>query len=162
LESTAFLGLGSNKGERKIYLQDAILLISKHNVVLAESSIYQTPPWGYLAQQPFLNQVIKISTTLSPQDLLLLCKQIEVEIGRTPTFRYGPRKIDVDILSYGDLLVDEENLIIPHPELHNRAFMLVPLQEIDPNYHHPKLNISVSKMLDGQNLQEIKILVNQN
>lgn len=156
-----FLGLGSNKGNRKYYLNEAISHLSLKTNVVKKSSIYQTPPWGYLAQQPFLNQVIKLESDFSPESLLKFCKKLEREIGRLPTFRYGPREIDIDILAFDDLIMETENLEIPHPELHNRAFMLIPLQEVEPKFKHPSLNLSIEDMLDGKEISEIQIYQSQ-
>ena len=100
-----YLGLGSNLGDRISLLNQASSLMEPEIKILKESSIYETPPWGYTEQAPFLNQVIKGTTELSPEDLLLFLKEIENKIGRKETFRYGPREIDIDILFYNDRYV---------------------------------------------------------
>jgi len=110
------------------------------------SKVYETPPWGYEDQPLFLNQVIKARTHLSPLALLKRLKEIEQELGRLPVFRYGPRLIDLDILFYDDLEYKSDKLTIPHPEIANRAFVLVPLMEIAPNYIHPVNHKKIADM----------------
>lgn len=110
------------------------------------SKVYETPPWGYEDQPPFLNQVIKARTHLSPSELLKRLKEIERELGRQPIFRYGPRLIDLDILFYDEMEYKSEDLTIPHPEIANRAFVLVPLMEIAPNYIHPVIHKKISDL----------------
>ncbi len=127
------LGLGSNLGDREANLASVLLELPPEVLVRDVSSIYRTTPWGYYDQPDFYNQVISASTTLTPRELLGHLKQIEKRIGRTPTFRYGPRQVDIDILFYGDQVVEEEDLVIPHPRLEERAFVLIPLQEIMPD-----------------------------
>ena len=110
------------------------------------SRIYETAPWGYTRQPAFLNQVIEAHTDLAPLDLLSYIKSIEVNLGRTPTFRYGPRLIDIDIIFYGDQVMDLPGLVIPHPLLEQRPFVLVPLAELAPQLHHP---------VNGQTMQTL-------
>ncbi len=132
-----FIALGSNIGDRVKALNNASDLMPPNIIPISFSKVYETPPWGYEDQPPFLNQVIKARTHLSPPALLKRLKEIERELGRQPIFRYGPRLIDLDILFYDDLEYKSEKLTIPHPEIANRAFVLVPLMEIAPNYIHP-------------------------
>ena len=142
-----YLGLGSNLGDRLENLRDAILKLAPDIKVTAYSSVYQTPPWGFEQQPAFLNQVVMGETHLIPGDLLQYLKNIESVLGRQPTFRNGPRIIDLDILFYDNMIINQPDLIIPHPRLHERAFVLVPFAEIAPNYHHPVLDLSVKEML---------------
>jgi 2-amino-4-hydroxy-6-hydroxymethyldihydropteridine diphosphokinase len=114
---------------------------------LQESPIYVTPPWGYLDQPDFLNQVIEVETVLHPIPLLHLLKDIEAKLGREATFRNGPRLIDLDILFYEQEVVEGEVLQIPHPRLQDRAFVLVPLNDLAPDFMHPVLHKSVREML---------------
>lgn len=143
-----YLGLGSNLGERKDNLEKVITLLSEKLEILVASSVYETPPWGYTDQPAFFNQVIKSGTCLTPLALLEFIKQTEKQMGREPTFRYGPRCIDVDILFYDDLILESEELDIPHPQLTERAFVLVPLAEIAPDLVHPIYNQKISALLE--------------
>jgi len=132
-----FLGLGSNLGNREAYLRTALTALASVVAIDAISSIYETEPVGYSDQPRFLNAVCSGTTALEPLALLCAIKQIERDLGRTPTIRYGPRLIDIDILLYGDLILDTPKLQIPHPRLVERAFMLLPLMEIAPDLCHP-------------------------
>lgn len=134
---TVFIALGSNIGDRMKALKEASDLLPPDINSVSFSKVYETPPWGYEDQSPFLNQVIKAQTHLSPCEVLKRLKEIERELGRQPIFRYGPRLIDLDILFYDEMEHKSEELTIPHPEIANRAFVLVPLMEIAPNYIHP-------------------------
>jgi 2-amino-4-hydroxy-6-hydroxymethyldihydropteridine diphosphokinase len=142
----AYLCLGTNLGDRPANLAAARSALSEFSHLEASSSIYETEPWGYADQPRFLNQVIRISTALEPEDLLAALKNIETRLGRQPTFRYGPRPIDIDILFYDDLLYNSGSLIIPHPRLASRAFVLVPLMELAPDFIHPGLRQPISQL----------------
>jgi 2-amino-4-hydroxy-6-hydroxymethyldihydropteridine diphosphokinase len=133
----AFLGLGSNMGNRIRNLSSAVKSLSEQTTILQVSSVYETEPVGYLRQRRFLNAVARISTVLSPEQLLCYVKDIEHSGGRTPAFRNAPRPIDIDILFYDDIVCHSEQLTIPHPRLVERAFVLVPLSEIAPERRHP-------------------------
>ncbi|WP_020174548.1 2-amino-4-hydroxy-6-hydroxymethyldihydropteridine diphosphokinase [Methyloferula stellata] len=128
------LGLGSNIGDKPANIRRALDLLEARKTVeiVAISSIYRTAPWGYLDQDAFANACALARTRLSPAALLAEAKAIEAEMGREKTIRWGPRLIDIDILFYGDLPLAEPDLILPHKELFNRAFVLVPLAEIAP------------------------------
>ena len=115
--------------------------------VLRRSSIYETAPWGYRDQDDFLNMVVEAETELGPKQLLILLKGIEVQLGRKPRFRNGPREIDIDILLYDDLVLDELVLHIPHPRLHERAFILAPLADLAPNLEIPNTGKKVAEFL---------------
>lgn len=142
-----FIALGTNLGDRQANLAQAKAALPKAIEILQESSIYETPPWGYTDQPPFLNQVLKVSTRLSPRCLLRKLKRIEKKMGREKTFRYGPRLIDLDILFYGQHVIQKYSLQIPHPRLHERAFVLVPLAEIAPDFVHPVFKETVQTLL---------------
>ncbi len=147
---TAYLGLGSNQGRRPDNLSLALALLSQSDALrlLRCSSIYETAPWGYLDQPQFLNCVIAVETRLPPVPLLELAQQVEQTVGRQPTFRYGPRAIDVDILLYGNhvILETQPDLQIPHARMHERAFVLIPLAEIAPDLNHPIQNAAIKTL----------------
>ena len=145
--STAYLGLGTNLGDRKENLRNAIDAIAEKMTVCERSSLYETAAWGYIDQPDFLNQVIKVETSLTPLRLLNFLKKTEVELGRVANFRYGPRQIDVDILFYDEIVKNTGRLQIPHPRLAERAFVLVPLNEIAPSFRHPALKKTVAELL---------------
>ncbi|MHB8061868.1 MAG: 2-amino-4-hydroxy-6-hydroxymethyldihydropteridine diphosphokinase [Ruminiclostridium sp.] len=143
---TAYIGIGSNIGKREENLDRALemLNLAKEVEVTAISSYINTAPVGYTAQPDFLNAAVEVSTTLTPQKLLEVCQHIEKVLKRERSIRWGPRTIDLDILLYGDLIINEENLIIPHPRMIAREFVLKPLNEIAPQAFHPILKQVVS------------------
>jgi 2-amino-4-hydroxy-6-hydroxymethyldihydropteridine pyrophosphokinase len=147
-EVTAYIGLGSNIGDREYQLNRAVELIKQTDgvEVTALSSYYNTAPVGYEEQPDFLNAVVEIKTTLSPEELLQLCTKIEKELKRERIIHWGPRTIDLDILLFGNDIVDSNNLTIPHPRMHERRFVLEPLNEIAPNVLHPFLKKSVHEI----------------
>jgi GTP cyclohydrolase-4 len=146
--ATVYLGLGSNLGDRQKNLKRALQLLGQYVVVEKVSSVYETEPVGFAQQPKFLNAVCRVSATLSPERLLMVVKEIEMEMGRKPSFRNAPRPIDVDILFYEDEVVNSSGLQIPHPRLAERAFVLVPLAEIAPDLVHPVYLKTVTELLD--------------
>lgn len=152
----AFIGIGSNLGDRIKNCSDAICEISNISHIKSISSIYETEPVGIEDQPDFINCVIKIETDLIPTDLLTKLLGIEKDLGRERSVIGGPRIIDLDILFYDDRVFEYGNLIIPHPRAHLRRFVLEPLNEIDPDLIHPKLNITISKLLNE--LEDKKIV----
>lgn len=135
----AFISIGSNIGERDQYLAEAIASLNNRADTTVEkvSSIYETAPVGYTNQANFLNVVILIETSLSAEDLLVACQKIEQELGRKRTIRWGPRTVDLDILLYNEKSIESERLIIPHPRMAERGFVLIPLLEIEPDIIDP-------------------------
>jgi 2-amino-4-hydroxy-6-hydroxymethyldihydropteridine diphosphokinase len=145
-----YIGFGSNIGDRLAHIQNAIHTLSKtEGITLKEiSSIYKTDPVGYEAQAQFLNGAAAIQTSLSPLSLLHTLKDIETAVGRQHRIRWGPREIDLDILIYGDLCLQTEKLVVPHPRMHLRSFVLVPLAEIAPNLVHPVFQETIQTILE--------------
>jgi 2-amino-4-hydroxy-6-hydroxymethyldihydropteridine diphosphokinase len=130
----AAIGIGSNEGDAAANVRRAFERLAETGTVVARSSLYRTQPWGVTEQAPFVNAAAAVDTALDPHALLDALKRIEAEEGRVATFRWGPRVLDLDILTYAGLRLDEPDLVIPHPRLHERAFALVPLAEIDAHY----------------------------
>jgi len=142
-----YLGLGSNLGDREQNLARATDLLAQRVKIEKTSALYVTEPVDYRDQPLFLNAVCRIQTSLSPDELLGLAKRIETALGRQPSFPNGPRPIDIDILFYGDNIVNLPHLMIPHPHVQERAFVLVPLAEIAPKLVHPLSGQTVTEMV---------------
>jgi len=152
-ELTIYLGLGSNLGQREANLRRAVQRLGGLVRLLRSSSIYETVPWGYSEQPNFLNCVLEAETALPPLQLLAVAQSLEDQIGREPSFRYGPRLIDLDILLYGDVITDLPDLQIPHLRMPQRAFVLVPLAELAPELVHPSLRLTIAELarqVDGK------------
>ena len=147
---SVYISFGSNIGDRLAHIQNAIHTLSKTEGITVKkiSSIYKTDPVGYEAQAQFLNGVAAVQTDLPPLSLLRTLKDIETAIGRQHRIRLGPREIDLDILIYGHLCLQTEKLVIPHPEMHLRRFVLAPLAEIAPDLVHPVLKETIQILLD--------------
>ena len=143
-----FLGLGSNMGDLNVNLDQAIYLITeiKGVTILQKSSYYKTKPWGYKEQSDFLNCVIMVECEYEPKDFWEHLKEIEIKMGKKVICQWGPRVIDIDILFCGDLVLDTEDLKIPHPLLHERDFVLLPMKEIAPEFVHPVLKMRISEI----------------
>lgn len=145
----AYIGLGSNLKDKKSNIQKAIDSIKEKKIVkeIKVSSLFLTEPVGKKEQPDFLNLVIKGKTELGPFELLSSLLEIENNLGRKRKEKWGPREIDLDILFYDDIMVNQENLVIPHPEIPNRRFVLVPLMELSPDLKHPLLNKNIRQLL---------------
>ncbi len=156
-----YLALGSNLDNRSDNLRAAIAALPPTVVVLDRSPVYETQPWGFTDQPAFLNMVIRVGTELTPMQLLRHLKKLEKQLGRVPSVRYGPREIDLDILFYGSIQLATPALTIPHPHLHERAFVLVPLADLAPDFVHPGLGKTVSSLLATVDASGVKRYVSQ-
>jgi 2-amino-4-hydroxy-6-hydroxymethyldihydropteridine diphosphokinase len=154
--SIIFLALGSNLGDRSANLRAAIAALPPVVRVMQESLVYETAPWGFADQPAFLNMALKGNTSLGPVELLQELRNLETRLGRLPAVRWGPRLIDMDILFYADLVLDIQGLVIPHPHLHERAFVLVPLADLAPDLIHPVFCRSVRELLAGVDSSGVK------
>ena len=153
--AVVYIGLGSNLGRKKANIRRAIKLLSKKKdiKILKVSSLYETEPVGYVKQDWFVNACLKAETNLSPRQLLTTLKDIEKKLKRKrKLIKWGPRTIDLDILLYDNLRLKTKDLVIPHPEMHKRAFVLIPLMELEPNLIHPTKRKSILELL--ANLKE--------
>ncbi len=152
-----YLGIGSNLGDRSLNIKEAVRLICEldHISLVGQSPVIETSPYGFVEQPDFLNQVIAIDTTLTPSEVLKECRIIEKELQRKKVIKWGPRTIDIDILFYSDLIFKDSELEIPHPDLHNRLFVLSSMLELDPEFRHPVLGKSIQEIYNK--LKESKI-----
>lgn len=152
------LGLGSNLGDRRANLRRTLELLAGHCRLIAVSSLYETEPVGYKDQGWFLNCAGRVDTDLEPRPLLEFLKSIEKQLGRASRIKSGPRTIDLDILFYGERVVQEEGLTVPHPRLHERLFVLAPLSEIAPALVHPLLGKTIRELADLlQSREQVKL-----
>ena len=149
------LSLGSNVGDREEYIEQAVFLLGKLKGVeiLKRSSNYETQAEGNVEQPPFLNAAVEIKTALPPHKLLKHLHDIENALGREREVEWGPRTIDIDILIYGNLILSEDQLQVPHPLLHERMFVLMPLKEISPNFPHPVLEKSIGELFEDKKVE---------
>jgi 2-amino-4-hydroxy-6-hydroxymethyldihydropteridine diphosphokinase len=148
-QTRVILALGSNLGERFENLHQALKDVSLRVSIIKTSSVYETPPWGYIDQPVFFNQVLSGYTSLNPVELLTFVKNIENNMGRVNNFQNGPRLIDVDILLFGEQIINSEILVIPHPRMLERGFVMLPLAEIEPELIIPGTNKKVLELLQS-------------
>lgn len=156
-----FIGLGSNVGDRELFIRRAIRLLKETRgiQIVRCASLYETEPVGMEAQPWFLNTVVEIRTELEPRELFWCLKEIEQRLGRKPRGRWGPREIDLDLLLYGNRVLSEPELEIPHPQVHQRRFMLIPLYEIAPDFLHPIFRRTISELLQRlKDDKEVRLL----
>lgn len=142
----AFIGIGSNVGDKEDNVERAIQLLKKKVKILKVSSFYKTEPMYYEKQDWFMNCVVKVETRMKPKELLTFLRRIEDRLGKNLPFKYGPRTIDLDILFYGKEVVSEDELEIPHPRIKERGFVLIPLSEIEPDFIHPVLKVDMKTL----------------
>jgi len=152
-----YLALGSNLGDRPANLKAAVAALPPVVAVDQVSRVYATSPWGITDQPAFLNMALKGGTALDPRELLVHLKHLETELGRVPGLRWGPRQIDLDILFFDEIVLDSPGLTIPHPHLHERAFVLVPLAELAPGLRHPILQKTVGELLAALDAEGVKL-----
>ncbi|MGT2636669.1 2-amino-4-hydroxy-6-hydroxymethyldihydropteridine diphosphokinase [Streptococcus ratti] len=158
--TAVYLGLGSNIENREAYLEKALASLAElpQTQLVDQSAVYETAAWGKTDQADFLNVVCQLETDLSPQELLQSCQSIEGQLGRIRHEHWGPRTIDIDILFYGYQIIDEEDLQVPHPYLQDRAFVLVPLNDLARSFIHPLLKQSIADLLQRVDKSGVKPL----
>ncbi|MEG3308104.1 2-amino-4-hydroxy-6-hydroxymethyldihydropteridine diphosphokinase [Streptococcus suis] len=161
MKHLAYLSIGGNMGNRQAYLQAALDKLASHpdcRLGLV-SPIYETPAWGKTDQADFLNLACQVYTDLSAQDFLSVCQQIELDLDRVRIEKWGQRTIDLDIIFWDEQVIEEENLIVPHPYAHERAFVLLPLADIAADYRHPGLGQRVEELVSNLgDTSDIKII----
>lgn len=143
-----FLGLGSNLGDRMENLERGLQILGEKMRLVKVSSVYETEPWGVVEQPAFLNCVVEGETSASPEGVLEILKEAERLVGRRATFEWGPREFDADLLFYGNRIVNLPQLTVPHPRMQERAFVLVPMAEIAPDFVHPLMGMSMKAMAE--------------
>lgn len=141
------IALGSNIGDRLGTMRQAVMLLEERSLrISASSDVFETPPWGMENQPRFLNACVLAETDILPRALLELLLNIESDLGRIRRYKWGPREIDLDLLFYDDQVFNESGLVLPHPQMHRRAFVLVPLVQIAPDWRHPVLGKSIREL----------------
>lgn len=167
MRETVFIGFGSNVGNRVDFCDRAVTLLSllPHSQLMGVSLLYETEPvfdHARPGQNWFLNGVVQLETDLTPQSLLTVLREIERALGREEDDRSGPRTIDLDILFYGTRMINEPDLIVPHPRLHQRRFVLMPMSELDPLWEHPTLHRTINQLLaEVPDQSEVRLLFPQ-
>ncbi len=155
-----YVGVGSNLGDRSGQVTRAMDLLAVTPGIrwVRRSSLYESEPWGFRDQPSFINAVARVASDLGPLQLLVALRRIESALGRTATFRWGPREIDVDLLLYGDRQIRRRGLIVPHPSMHQRVFVLEPLRELWPDYRLPSgeaIDEAIARLADHQRVTRL-------
>ncbi|MCI0472233.1 MAG: 2-amino-4-hydroxy-6-hydroxymethyldihydropteridine diphosphokinase [Ignavibacteria bacterium] len=161
MAEVVFLGLGSNTGDRSGYLDSALskLEAGRKVIIQKRSGVYETEPWGIRNQNRFLNMVVKAESLLDPEELYDYIKETESETGRKKRERWHEREIDIDILFCGNKVFSNEKITIPHREIQNRKFVLIPMNEIEPDFEHPVFHKSISELLkETKDISEVNII----
>ena len=155
--NSVFLQLGSNLGERSQLLIDATVLLSRRlGIIVEKSKIYESTPWRVDGQESYLNQVIEVSTKYSAEKVLKIVLEIETELGRVRVEKWGERLIDIDIIFFNDEIIETSDLCVPHKHMHERNFVLEPLNEIASTFIHPKYNKTVAELLkDSKDIERV-------
>ena len=161
--NTSYLGIGSNLGNKKIYIEKAKYLLKNLNIhIVKSSSIYETPSWPNFILPKYYNVVIKIKTELNPQSLFVKIKEIEIKLGRAKSKKNSPRTCDIDIIDFNgeifDFKVNQQKLTIPHPRLIDRNFVLFPLFEIDKNWKHPQKKTKIIDLIDNLSMNSLRTI----
>lgn len=155
---TVYIGLGSNLGDRVAHLREAVQRLGAIATIEKASRLYVAAPLGYVRDDAFINAVVSGTTTLKPLELLEMMQAIEQGMGRRPGVQFGPRPIDLDLLFYDAVQIETRKLTVPHPRIHQRAFVLKPLAEIAPNLMHPVLYYTISQLLqDAEDAEQVQI-----
>jgi 2-amino-4-hydroxy-6-hydroxymethyldihydropteridine diphosphokinase len=152
VEAVVYLGLGTNLGDRRENLRQALARLRQLTELEAVSRVYESEPVGYLEQPDFWNLVVRVRTQLEPKPLFHRIKQIERDLGRAESFRNAPRLIDIDILTYDELVQHDQELSLPHPRLHERSFVLLPLADLAPDFRHPESGATLTEMLGSDTM----------
>ena len=158
----AFIGIGSNKGNKKLYIELAKFKLHNNSIqIVKSSSKYETPSWPDPRKPKFVNVVLKIKTTFSAKQLLSICHKIELELGRKRFKKNEPRTCDIDIIDYDQKIIrnnNNQNLTLPHPKMHVRTFVLLPLFEINQQWIHPEKKIEIKKLINLLNIKDLRTI----
>lgn len=142
------MSLGSNTGNRLIILTKALSELERRGFcIIDRSKIWETSPWGFTDQPRFLNMCVCAETELAPEEMIKTIKNIEIMLGRSKSIKWGPREIDIDIIAIGEMVIDTPELSVPHPHMHERTFVLIPLKEIAPLFRHPVTGKTLDEMI---------------
>jgi 2-amino-4-hydroxy-6-hydroxymethyldihydropteridine diphosphokinase len=156
--TTVYLALGSNVGDSRLQIEEAVRLLGRSVSDIVRASLYRSKAVGYTEQADFINTAVRGRTALKPRELLAFIKGIEGEIGRVQRFRFGPREIDIDLIFYGDLISTTDDLTIPHPAFRERDFVLQPLADLDPELKDPVSGHTVSELLKALKPEDRSVL----